>query len=73
MKDKDFLNVTEKIREKNFLKSEFTGFDSIKGKSFVAYVHKTERIISEYVKFIESNPTLSDLDLFLEAHKRGYI
>ena len=73
MNNKNFSNFHEKIKGKDFPKSEFTGFDSIKGKPFVAYVHKTERIMSEYVKFVESNPHMSDYELFIEAHNRKYI
>jgi len=73
MNDENFNNFIEKIKNKNVIKSEFTGFDNIKGKPFVAYVHKTDRIITEYVKFIESNSELSDFDLFVEAYNRGYI
>ena len=73
MNEINFKNLYEKIREKDFPKSEFTGFDSVKGKPFVAYVYKTDRIIAEYVKFVELNSHMSDYELFVEAHKRGYI
>ena len=73
MKEKNFEFFLEKINGKDFPSSEFTGFDSVKGKPFVAYVYKTDRIMADYVKFVETHPNLSDYELFDESYRRGYL